>query len=98
MFARIARYEINPAKVDETAESFRTAVTQLAELDGFESGSVLVDRGDGGFATVTVWASRQAMEASRMRAGSLRRQAMSDAEGQIVSVSEYEIAFDFAKP
>jgi heme-degrading monooxygenase HmoA len=94
MFARIARYEVNPGKVDETVEGFREAAAGLADLDGFESGYVLVDRDSGGFATVTLWGTRQAMESSRMRAGTLRREAVRAADGQVVSVSEYEIAFD----
>ena len=97
MFARIARYEIDAEKVNETVESFREASTQLVELDGYKSGYMLVDRETGGFATLTVWDNRRSMEASRTRAGALRQLAVK--EGSVISVSEYEIAFDFpARP
>jgi len=97
MFARIARYEIDADRVNETVESFREASTQLVELHGYTSGYMLVDRENGGFATLTVWDNRRSMEDSRTRAGMLRQQAVK--HGSVISVSEYEIAFDFpARP
>ena len=59
-------------------------------------GYLLVDHEDGMLATLTVWEDRNAVEASRMRAGRLRQEAAREAGGGVASVDEFEIAIDFS--
>ena len=96
MFARLARYEIPRDRIPEAVENFRTASEQLGELGGMAGGYLLVDHEAGMLATLTVWEDRNALEASRMRAGRLRQEAVRDAGGGVTSVDEFEIAADFS--
>ena len=51
-----------------------------------------MDRSSGKGIGVTLWDSEQAMADSREQANQLRQQAMEEAQGQIESVEEYEVA------
>jgi heme-degrading monooxygenase HmoA len=86
MFARIARYEVKPERVDEAVEVFREALTEISRLDGLKEGSVLTDAEDGVIITMTFWESRGAMENSEKQAAGLRRQAAKRVDGSVVSV------------
>jgi heme-degrading monooxygenase HmoA len=94
MHARIARYSIEPDRCDEAVDSFRTAGEELAKLDGFAGGYVLVDRHDGEIVSVTLWQSGAALETSESKAGALRRQAVGAVEGEVLSVGAYDVALD----
>ena len=96
MFARLARYEIPADRTHEAVENFRTASEQLGELAGMAGGYLLVNHEDGMVATLTIWEDRNAVEASRMRAGRLRQEAAREAGGGVASVDEFEIAIDFS--
>jgi heme-degrading monooxygenase HmoA len=86
MFARVARYEVEPAKMDEAVDAFREAVTQIEGLPGLRGGSVLTDAEDGVIMSMTFWDSRAAMESSEVKAAGLRQQAAKQVDGIIVSV------------
>lgn len=91
MFARLARYEIDPNRSDEAVESLQQASEGLANLEGFQGGYVLLDD-EGSIATLTVWQSRGALLDSQSRAGRLRQEAVQAVDGSVLSVNEYEIA------
>jgi heme-degrading monooxygenase HmoA len=95
MYARFARYEIPPDRVEDAIEAFREAATGLTALDGSMGGYLLVDRDDGKLVTFTRWENQAALEGSEVRAAALRRQAMSEVGGEVVAVRTYEIAFEF---
>ena len=81
MFARVARYEVAPERMDEAVEAFRDAVTEITGLDGLKGGSVLTDAEDGVIISLTYWESRTAMEDSEVKAAGLRRMKSASRRG-----------------
>jgi heme-degrading monooxygenase HmoA len=96
MFARLARYEIDPDRADEAVQSFQQASEGLADIDGFKGGYVLLDD-EGSIATLTVWQSRAALMDSQSRAGRLRQEAVQAVGGSVLSVNEYEVAHEMGQ-
>jgi heme-degrading monooxygenase HmoA len=96
MYARIARYEVQPARMEDAIEHFRDAAPKIEGLDGLERGYVLVDDG-GTLVTMTLWASRTALEASETRAASVRQAAAHAADGTVQSVASYEVAVELER-
>lgn len=86
MFARVARYEVAPERMDEAVEAFREAVTEITGMEGLKGGSVLTDAEDGVIISLTYWESRVAMEDSEVKAAGLRREAAKRVDGSVVSV------------
>ena len=94
MYARVARYRIDPDRCDDAVESFREAGAQLAALDGFAHGYVLIDSDGGGVMTVTIWESQRALEASEMRATSVRQAAARAVDGDVESVLRFDVTHE----
>ena len=86
MFARVARYEVPPERMDDAVKAFREAVVEIEGIDGLQGGSVLVDAEDGVVMSMTFWDSRTAMEDSEVKAAGLRQQAAKEVDGTVVSV------------
>ena len=86
MFARVARYEVPPERMDDAVKAFREAVTEIEGINGLKGGSVLVDAEDGVVMSMTFWDSRTAMEDSEVKAAGLRQQAAKEVDGTVVSV------------
>lgn len=86
MFARVARYEVEPARMDEAVKAFQDAVSQIEGLEGLRGGSVLTDAEDGVIMSMTFWDSRAAMESSEVKAAGLRQNAAKQVDGIVVSV------------
>ena len=97
MWARVARYEVEPERLDAAVEGFENAAKDLAGLKGTRGGFLLVDREEGAAVTVTLWESHDLLCASEVAAAGLRRQAMADAQGSVASVALYEVAAEFGK-
>ena len=91
MFARVARYEVAPERMDEAVEAFRGAVTEITGMEGLTGGSVLTDAEDGVIISLTYWESRAAMEDSEVKAAGLRQQAAQRVDGSVVSVHCLEV-------
>ena len=64
MFARVARYEVEPERTPAAVDAFREAVAELEGINGLEGGYVLTDADDGVVISMTLWESRTAMEDS----------------------------------
>ena len=94
MHARLARYALQPDRVDDALAAIREAGREIAVLDGFRGGQVMVDHDEGTLMTLTFWESRAALEASEVRAAGLRQAAMRPSEGEIQSVTSYEVPFE----
>ena len=94
MHARLARYAIEPDRLDEALDGFREAGRELAELEGYRGGHVLVDYDDGTLMTLTLWESRAAIDKSDVRAASLRQRALRSVDGEVQSVTSYEVPFE----
>jgi heme-degrading monooxygenase HmoA len=92
--ARLARYAIEPDRLDEALDGFREAGRELAELEGYRGGHVLVDYDDGTLMTLTLWESRAAIDKSDVRAASLRQRALRSVDGEVQSVTSYEVPFE----
>ena len=94
MQARVARYRIEPARCEDAVASFKQAGAEIAKLDGFRDGYVLVDVDDGEILTVTVWDSHASLVASVMKAISSRRRAAEAVDGTVEAVSRYGVAIE----
>ena len=91
MHARVARYAIDPDKIEDAVGGLRDAGRELAQLEGFKGGHVLVDYDEGTLITLTLWENRAALDRSEVRAASLRQRAVRSVEGEVQSVTCYEV-------
>ena len=91
MFARVGTYDQGG---DEVVEGFQGQTDALRQLDGFKGAYFLVDREGGKAMTVTLWESREALEASAERAKQMRSEATGQAGASTVSVDTYEVAIE----
>ena len=72
---RLRRSSMDPAKVDQNLDFFRTVVVpDLRATSGFQAARFLISRQDGTGTVGTVWADKAAMEAGDA-AGAARRQS-----------------------
>ena len=94
MFARVARYEVEPDRTQEAIEAFHAAVTQLEGTEGLEGGYVCVDYEGGAIMSMTLWQNRAAMEESERKAAELRADAAKQVDGSIVSVQSLDVAIE----
>ena len=90
----MARYAIELDKIDDAVESFRAAGRELAELEGYEGGHLLVDSDEGTLLTLTLWTKRAAMDKSEVRAAGLRQRALRAVDGEVQAVTCYEVPFE----
>ena len=90
----MARYAIELDKIDDAVESFRAAGRELAELEGYEGGHLLVDSDEGTLLTLTLWTNRAAMDTSEVRAAGLRQRALRAVDGEVQAVTCYEVPFE----
>jgi heme-degrading monooxygenase HmoA len=85
--------QMDPSRLDETVDMFRSEVLPaVEEMDGFCSASLLLDRRSGRAVSSTAWDSRAAMAASRDAAMRLRADVTQRFGAQITDVAEFEIA------
>ena len=94
MHARVARYGIDPDKMVDALEALRDAGRELADLEGYKGGHVLVDYDDGTLITLTLWENRAAIDRSEVRAAQLRQRALRSVDGEVQSVTCYEVPFE----
>ena len=94
MFARVARYEVQPDRTQEAIEAFHDAVAQLEGTQGLEGGYVCVDYEDGAIMSMTLWSNRMAMDESERKAAGLRQDAAKRVDGSVVSVQSLEDAIE----
>ena len=80
--------------LDAMNEAFReTVLPRLAQMRGFCSASLLVNRSAGLSCATTAWESRAAMEGSRSAADEMRSRTATEAGGEIVDVHEFVLAY-----
>ena len=94
MFARVARYEVNPDRTQEAIDAFHDAVAQLEGTPGLEGGYVFVDYEDGAIMSMTLWQNRSALDVSERKASGLRQDAAKRVDGRIVSVQSLDVAIE----
>jgi hypothetical protein len=90
--ARLSTIVGSPNVVDELvhhAES--TILPEARELDGWKGVIALVNRSTGECKLITLWESRQALQASEEAANDLRRRSADHVGDTIVDVQRYEV-------
>lgn len=92
MFARATTIQGRPENVEEGIARYREALSQFREMSGNQGAFLLVDRSSGKAVGITLWDSEQSVTESRERANELRERAAEEAQGDIQSVEEYEVA------
>ena len=99
MAARISTFAGDPAKVEEgLRHAVQDVLPDARGIDGWKGIVMMIDRLTGSEKTITLWESREALEASEAAADQLRARAADEAEQRIVSVERFEVplAFDRA--
>ena len=91
----MARYEVSVDRSDEAVQAFVDSAQAIAEMDGFDSGYVLVDSETGETMTLTFWESGAAADASATRAASARRRAVDAVDGEVQSVQSFDVVQAF---
>lgn len=91
--ARVTWTRIDPKVLDPMLDYFRMSVLpEIETLPGFCSASLLVDRTTGLGALSCVYASRDALEASRDAASMLRSDATDKMEAELIDVAVFDVA------
>ncbi len=90
MYARMSSYEL-PADTDEAASAFGDALAQVSECPGFVDGYYLVSCDEERVLTLTLWETRDEMEASRVKASRLRSDAARQLSIGVVSTEEFRV-------
>lgn len=91
---RLRRTRMDPAKVDENVEFFRTVVVpELRATPGFQAVRNMVNPQDGTGMVGTVWADEAALEAGEAAGAARRQRATTERGVTFVEESTREIAF-----
>ena len=94
MFARVARYDVQPDRTGEAIDAFRDAARELEGLSGLKGGYVLADWEDGVIMSLTFWENRAAMDDSESKAAALRQQAAKSVDGAVLSVHNLDVPIE----
>jgi heme-degrading monooxygenase HmoA len=93
MFARVNRFQDDPANLDESERVAETEVVpQLKTIPGFQGVLSLVDRTSGESLAITFWETEEAMRASESDADRLREEIRDSTGSQVRTVERYELA------
>jgi heme-degrading monooxygenase HmoA len=95
VLARVARYQVPPERCDEAVAAFQDAARTIAEQQGLEGGWIFVDSDSGTTMTVTVWRDQQTLDASEVRAASMRQKAAREVDGEVQSVWIFDVVRSF---
>lgn len=98
MFARVVRYQVPQSRFGEVVPAFRDAVEGLRDIPGSSGGYLLIDPDNSTALTVTLWATREALASSEVRASRLRGEAVDKIDAQIQAMDICEVALDFSEP
>ena len=92
MHARATTVRVGQDAAEQAISQYRDALTTFRGMAGNQGAFLLVDRVSGRGIGVTLWESEEALLNSREQAEDLRRRAAEQAQGEIESVVEYEVA------
>ena len=93
MHARVTKFTVEPGRIDDANEYYRsTVLAQARELEGFKGGVALVDRDGGNIFSFTLWENEQAMRASEEAAEQLRSESAEASGATEEDVDRYEVA------
>ncbi len=92
MHATVTKFTVEPGRIDDANEYYRsTVLAQARQLAGFKGGVALVDRDGGSVFSFTLWESEEALQASEEAGNRLRGQAASDLDFTTPVVERYEV-------
>jgi hypothetical protein len=97
MWARVARYEVAPERIDDAVRGFESIAEELGAIEGSRGAYLLVDRENGRSLTVTLWEDYNTMCGSEVAAARMRKDAMDGAEGTVEAVELYEVSVGFGQ-
>ena len=84
--------KVDPGRLDGAIDVYRLAsLPRLEDLAGFSSASLLVDRTSGRAVSSVTYDSREAMDANREAAASMRSATTKDAGSEVLDVGEFEL-------
>jgi heme-degrading monooxygenase HmoA len=93
MYARITRVQAPPERIGELVTAFKEqGLPALRALSGYAGSSLAIDPTSGDGQAVSFWDSREAMQASRQAATSIRTSTVEQGGGTVTAVKEYEQA------
>lgn len=89
---RLGRFQMPPDHLDKMAEQFRTVGLPAFEgTPGFAGGSLLADRRTGMGSVGTLWATHDALVASRTTQSAARARATSNVPFNVIALEEFEV-------
>jgi heme-degrading monooxygenase HmoA len=88
MHARVSRYS---GDADRLKEGFEAATSELERIDGFAQAFFLTDRTSGRAISITMWESREALDASAEAAHRMRTRASEPSDATIEAVESYDV-------
>jgi len=92
MHARVTKFSVDPSRINDANEYYRsTVLPQARELAGCRGGVALVDRAGGQIFSFTLWENEETMHASEEAGNRLRGQAASDLDFSAPVVERYEV-------
>lgn len=89
MHARVSRYT---GATGALRDGFEAVTPELEQVEGFVQAFFLIDEEHSRAMSVTVWESREALEASAERAHGMRTRATEPSSATIEGVESYEVA------
>lgn len=96
MHARVSTYQTEDP--DGLASGFASVTQELEQVEGFSHGYFLVDRASGKGASITLWESEEALQASSAKADELRARGTGPSGSSIISVDSYEVVQTAGSP
>ena len=88
MFARVSRYQ---GDAERMRAGFEAVTAELEQVGGFTQAYFLTDAEHSRAMSVTLWETKDALDASAERAHRMRTQATEPADATIESVESYEV-------
>ena len=89
MHARLITYQTDDP--DGLLLGFQRVAHEMEPVDGFSHGYFLFDREAGKVISISIWESREALEASNPLADRLRARSTESTGSETVSIERYEI-------
>lgn len=91
MYGRLTIVDGDPERVDLLPEPQEGTIPRPDEIPGLRALYCLIDRETGRGASLSIWETREAMEASEERAEQQRSQAVETGEGSVLLVERMEV-------
>jgi heme-degrading monooxygenase HmoA len=88
MYARVSRYS---GDAERLAAGFEAVTGELERIDGFAQAFFLTDRESARAISITLWESKEALDASAGAAHRMRTQASEPADATIEGVESYDV-------